>query len=201
MRILFVDNLLFEDKSGINEFELQIPTGLISLIAVAESDGHEGILYDPKIDVSRGDLLLDRHLYRRIADKLLQFEPDVVGLTSLGCNFICTVKVAACLKASRPDLPILLGGPHATVLDRPIIEKFKQFDVIVRNEAEMKLNHVLESLTGRTIDHIPGITFRRGGEIISNPGDPVVADLDALPWPGVTRSLPYSGTRAYFAPR
>jgi radical SAM superfamily enzyme YgiQ (UPF0313 family) len=122
-----------------------------------------------------------------MADKLLEFEPGVVGLTSLGCNFICTVKVAGCLKASCPDLPILLGGPHATVLDRPIMERFAQFDLIVRNEAEIKLNPVLESLSRRTFDHIPGITFRRGGEIISNPGDPVVTDLDALPWPAYDR--------------
>ena len=56
----------------------------------------------------RGDLALDGQLYRRIAGDILRLEPDAVGLTALGCNFICTAKVASHLKAARPDMPVLL---------------------------------------------------------------------------------------------
>ena len=47
MRVVFVDNLLFEDTEGINRYVLQPHLGLISLIAVLEQRGHEGILFDP----------------------------------------------------------------------------------------------------------------------------------------------------------
>ena len=187
MRVLFVDNLLLEDKGGINEYVFQPHLGLISLIAVAESAGHTGLLYDPKLRVAKGDLTLDGGLYRRIADDLLRLDPDVVGLTSLGCNFICTAKVASYLKAARPELPILLGGPHATVLDQVILQRFPQFDVIVRNEAELKLLPLIESLPTNELAHAAGVTYRSGSQIITNPGDPIVADLDALPWPAYHR--------------
>jgi radical SAM superfamily enzyme YgiQ (UPF0313 family) len=187
MRIVFIDNLLFEDKSGINRYVLQPHLGLISLIAVAESGGHEGLLYDPKIRVAREGMALDCHLYRRIADDVLRMEPDVVGLTSLGCNFICTAKVSNYLKAVREDLPILLGGPHATVLDRQILHRFPQFDVIVRNEAELKLLPLLEALPRRSFRGVPGITYRQGTEIVAAAGEPVIADLDGLPWPAYHR--------------
>ena len=181
MRILFVDNLLLEDKGGTPDYVLQPHLGLISLIAVAEAAGHEGLLYDPKLAIARGELRLDESLYREIADQIVRMRPDVVGLTTLGCNFICTLKIANYLKRFDPNLPILLGGPHATVLDRIIIERFQQFDVIVRNEAELKLIPLLNALPSGRLDDVPGITFLRGSDVAVNPGDPIIEDLDAIP--------------------
>ena len=59
-----------------------------------------------------------------------------MGFTALGCNFICTLKVAFYLKALNPELPILLGGPHATILDVQILRSYPQFDVVVRGESD-----------------------------------------------------------------
>ena len=181
MRIVFVDNLLLEDKGGTADYVLQPHLGLISLIAVAESAGHEGLLYDPKLAVARGNLSLDEDLYRGIAAEITRMRPDVVGLTTLGCNFVCTLKIAAYLKQFSRDLPVVLGGPHATVLDRVIVERFPQFDVIVRNEAELKLIPLLDALPSGCFDDVPGITFLRGSRVVVNPGDPIIEDLDALP--------------------
>jgi hypothetical protein len=181
MRVVFVDNLLLERNGGLYDYVLQPHLGLISLIAVVEAAGHVGVLYDPKLAVARGGLSLDGSLYREIARDILRAGPDAVGMTSLGCNFICTLKVASYLRASRPDLPILLGGPHATVLDRLILERFPQFDLIVRNEAELKVLPVLQALADRRFDGVPGITYRKGREIVANPGEPVIDDLDSLP--------------------
>lgn len=186
MRILFVDNLLIDTTLDIDNpfhpFDLQPHLGLLSLIAVAESAGHEGMLYDPKLALSRGTLSFDSNLYREMANDLLRRNPDVIGLTTLGCNFICTLKVAAHLKRLNPEIPILLGGPHATILDQEIVKCFPQFDVIVRNEAELNLLPLLEGLPQMLLNGVPGITFRRGSEIISNPGAPLIEELDTLPW-------------------
>src|SRR5713101_8693949 len=108
MRIVFVDNLLLERNGGICDYVLQPHLGLISLIAVVESAGHDGELYDPKLAVAKGELALDDSLYREIAHDILRCKPDAVGMTSLGCNFICTMKVASYLRVKCPELPILL---------------------------------------------------------------------------------------------
>lgn len=183
MRITFVDNLLLEYRDGVYQFYKQPHLGLISLAAVAEQAGHTVALYDPKLELQRGKLFLDASLYRRIADDILETAPDVVGLTSLGCNFICTAKIASYLKSLYPELPVLLGGPHATILDRAILQRFPQFDVIVRNEGENTLLPVLDGLKRRQLHFIPGISFRMGTSIVSNPGEPLISDLDALPRP------------------
>jgi radical SAM superfamily enzyme YgiQ (UPF0313 family) len=184
MRVVFVDNLLLEHRGGgIHHVALQPHLGLISLRAVAEAAGHQGLLYDPKLALARAELRLDPSLYREAARHILDLEPDVVGLTSLGCNFICTLKIATHLKGARPDLQVLLGGPHATVLARPILERFDVFDVIARNEAELTLPLLLRALGTDGLGDVPGITHRRGRDVLTNPGEPVIADLDTLPMP------------------
>jgi len=107
---------------------------------------------------------------------LLDVHPHL-GLLSLALN------VAALLKRYQPDLPILLGGPHATMLHRQILARFSQFDVIVRHEADEIFPDVLAKLEQRNFDGIPGLSWRgaRGLEPHFNPGSPKVEDLDRLP--------------------
>src|SRR5204863_503125 len=100
---------------------------------------------------------------------------------------IAVVKVAAYLKTMAPELPILLGGPHASVLHREIMERFTQFDVLVRNEAEFTLPKVLAALFSPELDLVPGISFRRGGKVCATQGAPIIHDLDALPFPAYDR--------------
>jgi radical SAM superfamily enzyme YgiQ (UPF0313 family) len=187
MRIVFVDNLLFEDAEGIRRYILQPHLGLLSLIAVLEAAGHHAYLFDPKVEITKGRLHLNSDLYCEMARAVLRFRPDAVGFTSLGCNFICTAKTASYLREMEPDLPILLGGPHATVLDRAILKAFPQFDVIVRNEAEETILAVIDSLPRRAFWKLPGITYSFKEAIQTNTGEPLIADLDKLPIPAYHR--------------
>jgi hypothetical protein len=181
MRVLFVDNLLIDRQAGLDPFDLQPHLGLLSLIAVAEQGGHEADLFDPKLELVRGTLSLKESLYRDWAAALLDRRPDVVGFTSLGCNFICTIKVAGHLKRMRPGLPVVLGGPHATILERRILDRYPEIDVVARNEAETTLLPLIDALGGGGLDRVAGVSFRRGGRVMTNPGAPLIDDLDALP--------------------
>jgi radical SAM superfamily enzyme YgiQ (UPF0313 family) len=83
-----------------------------------------------------------------------------------------------------PDLPVLLGGPHATILHREILERFRSFDLVVRNEAEQTLPPLLDRLPGKDIGDLPGVSYRsRYGDVICNSGSPIIEDLDQLPVP------------------
>ncbi|MEK6301318.1 MAG: radical SAM protein [Acidobacteriota bacterium] len=180
---MLVDNLLIQSEGSDYRFDIQPHLGLLSLLGVARDAGHEGILYDPKLGLNAGTLELDGTLYERIAGELLSLNPEVLGFTSLGCNFICTLKIASYVRAVAPEIPILLGGPHATILDREILERFPQFDVVARHEAEATLPMLLESLNGPALNHIPGITYREGSAIVRTPSGALIDDLDSLPWP------------------
>ena len=183
MKVTLVDNLLLKRENESGQFVLQPHLGLISLITILENDGYAAKLYDPKIDIAAGNLKVDEKLYRKIAETILADDPGIVGFTSLGCNFICTLKIARYLKQHNPDLPVLLGGPHATVLHHEILTAYAEFDVIVRNESEQKIVAVIKAIQNGGLDSIEGITYRHNGKVISTPGASIIQDLDVLPFP------------------
>ena len=184
MNVLLVDNLVMPEDGSLALLDVHPNLGLLALAAAAESAHHTVQIYDPKRLLKWRKLQYDSTLYERVAADLLSRRPSVVGFTTLGCSFIFAVNVAAILKRSEPDLPILLGGPHASMLDRPILEKFRQFDVVVRHEADETFPFVLEKLELRSFDSIPGITWRASAgssELRSTEGKPKIEDLDTLP--------------------
>jgi radical SAM superfamily enzyme YgiQ (UPF0313 family) len=162
---------------------VQPQLGLISLIRILEQAGHEAELYSPMLDVFRGNLKLDATTYLCIAERILSRSPHIVGFTTLGCNFVVTVQIAEILKSRKPSLPIVLGGPHSTILHRVIMERFPQFDFVVLHEAEEKIVPLVTSISAAKPHAAPGVTWRDQGKITTNPGSQLVEDLDTLPFP------------------
>jgi hypothetical protein len=184
MHLVLVDNLLYERTEGRPNYRLQPHLGLISLAAVALQGGHAVDIYDPKWDLSRGWLCLDDSLYPAMAERIAAYSPDVVGFTALGCNFHGVVRIASHLKRLQPDLPILLGGPHASILHQKILERFDVFDVVARHEAENTLLPMLEWLGTSALENVSGISYRSlRGQVRCNPAAPMIDDLDQLPFP------------------
>lgn len=182
MNLVLVDNLMLPDEGSLAMLDVHPHLGLLALAAVAEADGHTVQIYDPKRRIRAGELPYDATLYERAAGELVALAPDALGFTTLGCSFLFALRVAAAVKRREPELPILLGGPHATMLDRPILERFVQFDAVVRHEADEIFPAVLANLERRRFDWIPGITWRAGARgVRATDGKPKVEDLDTLP--------------------
>ncbi len=181
MKIVFVQNFLL-DSSGLTSPDNFFPhLGLISLIATIEKSRHIPALYDPMLELHKGELVLDGSIYEKVALQLLREDPDAVGFTALGCNFLAVVKIAREIKQRRPQTTILLGGPHPTVLESEIMNRFFEFDVLVRGEAEQTIVPLLDALdTSKELSGIPGISYRDGSSIRRAPNDAGVMDVNTL---------------------
>jgi radical SAM superfamily enzyme YgiQ (UPF0313 family) len=182
VKVVLVDNLMLPEEGSLALLDVHPHLGLLALAAVAEADGHAVQIYDPKRLIRAGALPYDATLYDRAARDVLALGPRAVGFTTLGCSFMFALNVAAALKRHEPDLPILLGGPHATMLATPILERFSQFDVVVRHEADEIFPAVLGNLERRRFDWLPGLTWRgAAGALRATDGKPKIEDLDSLP--------------------
>jgi radical SAM superfamily enzyme YgiQ (UPF0313 family) len=183
VRLVLVDNFVMPGDLDPTLFDVHPHLGLTSLAAAVAPD-HAVAIYDPKRAIRFGRHPYDEMFYHRAAADILRLEPEAIGFTTLGCSFIFAVNVAALLKQRAPDLPILLGGPHATMLHRQILQTYDQFDIVVRHEAEETLPPLLAKLEMRAFDRIPGLTWRDGrAGLKETAGLPKIDDLDRLPIP------------------
>ncbi len=109
---------------------------------------------------------------------------DVIGFSTICSSYPLTIRLAERLKRMYPETGIIFGGPQASVVDTATLEAFPFVDLIVRGEADETLAKVLKTgLKSPALLFLPGITFRSGGSVVRNPEAPLVADLDALPFP------------------
>ena len=163
------------------------PVGVLSLAAVLEAKG----LQPQVVDLNRvyyewlRDSNRDKSDFCGFAGSYFATRDfDFFGLSTVCSSYPVTLRIAARVKRAHPRSVVVLGGPQASVVDIETMCAFPWIDLVVRGEAEQTLPELVDALGGgRSLGAIPGITFRRQNEIVRNSAAPLVADLDALPFP------------------
>jgi len=118
------------------------------------------------------------------ADVILSTQAAVYGFSSICSSYPTTVRIAGCVKRSRPDCVIVFGGPQASVVDVRTLAAFPFVDYVLRGEADETLPLFLDELWGvRHFASIPGLTWRSPFGTVRNANASVIQDLDALPLP------------------
>jgi len=145
---------------------------LASALLEAGYDAHTiDLMYDP---LSPDDVL----------DQIDEWEARLIGVSTLTPGYPLAVRLARRIRARHPDIPIVVGGPHVTYLDREALRS-GAFDVVVRHEGDRTLVEVARFyLDGvGTLGDILGISFRAGSANRRTPDSKPIADLDSLPLP------------------
>jgi anaerobic magnesium-protoporphyrin IX monomethyl ester cyclase len=122
-------------------------------------------------------------LARRIADD----KPDVVGVT---CSATClspeAVEAIKLTKKMSPQSVVVAGGSHFSLVTEEVLSSIGELDYIVIGEGEKTFAALASRVAkkeGENVDDIPGLAFRRDGEIVFTEPRELMADLDALPMP------------------
>lgn len=172
--------------------DINAPLGCLSLAAVLRQKGHEVSLIDWNHEVALGRIPLSEHLYERAAERIADTRPDIVGFSTMCNSYHMTLRMAEAWKQHDATVPVILGGPQASVVDRETLEAFAFVDYILRGEAEQTLPQFLAELSaGATGFTTPGLTYRSSSGIVRNPDTALLPDLDVLPLPAYDL-LPYS---------
>lgn len=110
--------------------------------------------------------------------------PDIVGFSTMTSSCRSATSVCDDVKAGNPDVVTVFGNYHATFNADRLLRKYPSVDIVVRGEGEMTVLDLVDCLIGsRDLGDVPGISYRRNGEVVSNPDRPLIDDLDALPFP------------------
>ena len=108
-----------------------------------------------------------------------------IGISSMtGSQIGYSLKTMEYIRELDKEIPIIWGGPHATILPEETLSH-KSIDAVVAGEGEETFLELVEALANKKeLGNIEGIAFKSQGKIIVNPPRPLL-DLDTLlptPW-------------------
>jgi hopanoid biosynthesis associated radical SAM protein HpnJ len=105
------------------------------------------------------------------------FELMVLYTSSPG--FHVDVKIAEMMKDANSKLQVAFVGPPVTIEPEKSLNASKAIDFVVRREFDYQIAGYAK---GTPLSELPGVSYRKNGEIVHTPEGPVIENLDELPW-------------------
>jgi len=151
------------------------PLGLLYLAAmVEERSPHQVCVVDAQVEELS---------YEELAGHLEGESPDLVGITAMTFTLLDVVRTVEVAKLAAPEAKVVLGGPHVHLYPRESVE-MPGVDFAILGEGEHSLLALCDRLwQPERWDEVPGLVYRRDGEVVVNERPGLIEDLDTLPFP------------------
>lgn len=121
-----------------------------------------------------------------ILSDITEHDIDILGLACYIWNIEMTLHVVDMVKAVRPDIKIVLGGPEVSFTADELLARCPNIDYIVQGEGEEAFHALVTALQlgNDGLDPvIPGVRGRRDGSILGSTEAVEVRDLSTIPFP------------------
>jgi radical SAM superfamily enzyme YgiQ (UPF0313 family) len=129
---------------------------------------------DPHHEVAVADLILVQKTVRRtIEDLVARLQPDVVGLSIMTFQRTTARKIAALVRALRPEARIVVGGYDPSLASAVYETPGWEVDAIVRGEGDITFRDLLRAWeSGREPADVAGLWYRTPAGFVRNPPRP-----------------------------
>jgi radical SAM superfamily enzyme YgiQ (UPF0313 family) len=120
-------------------------------------------------------------VWKRLEELIRRRNPQLLGISCSTVKFDSALRVAEITKRISPDLPVVLGGIHPTVLPEQSL-KPDLIDFVIRGEGEIAFVELIDALSGKgSIEEIDGLTYFKKDKVVHNKKRGFIKDLDSLP--------------------
>jgi len=118
----------------------------------------------------------------QISDLIDKLQPDLVGLSLMSNHFFRARRITAAIKKSFPSLLVIWGGIHPTIDPEGGL---KYADLVCVGEGELPLGQLMQGPNLRHYQqlNIPGIWYKKNGQIVNGGKSQLIAEIDSLPYP------------------
>jgi radical SAM superfamily enzyme YgiQ (UPF0313 family) len=171
-----------------------IPVGLLVLLSTLKQAGFRSEIYTPQILIANdNDLPL-------VAEDILSKGSQSLGFSTWCDSFPLSLLLAEEIKKINPDIPVVFGGPQASILAEKTIEQYSFIDFVLKGEADHTLPELINRLLNRKMGEVkdlPGLVYRDPStkEVISESPGEIVQDLNKLPVPAYEKIIQKSNLR------
>ena len=178
MRILLINPRYDETNYRYKVNKLCPPLGLGYIASMLIRDSHH---------VQILDMEAEKLEWENLPGRLAGQNPDLVGIhgTTPIAHFMA--RCASIVGKTWPKIPIIVGGPHASLLPESVFADMPEVDFLLRGEAEYTMPEFVRRLdkNGKNTDFtdISGIGFRNGNGFFISDEIPLIDDLDKIPFP------------------
>jgi anaerobic magnesium-protoporphyrin IX monomethyl ester cyclase len=197
MKVLLVDPPWYS-LQGMSHAPLSLGLGYLG--SFLEKAGHKCIIFSGEIGFTKKikyqeivideDSLLNLNknpvwikVRHKLSNLMNRFNPDIIGITMPTAKYGVVVELIKFIKKSDPNIKIVVGGPHPTILPEETLD-IKGIDFIVRGEGEETFLELINSLKNKKdFSKIKGISYKKANKKIHNPPRPYIENLDELPFP------------------
>lgn len=108
------------------------------------------------------------------ADKIFEEldKADLFGISSMSGPYLSyAISIIETIRKIKPNLPIVWGGPHASLMGEDLINR-NLADYVIKGVGEKSLLMLIKSLgQDSALSFIPGLIYRDRGQIKQNPPD------------------------------
>jgi len=175
-------------------FEENAPSlGLMYIAAVLERKGFPVRIVDcllewerpaRKAEAGKGKLKVNGLSDEEILQKVREFRPDIVGISTMFTAFLPDVlRVANAVRKEFPEIIICSGGAHVSVMPESVL-KPGAVDIAVIGEGELTFLEIAEKVSAKkSWKSIQGTAVLAGGKVKVNARREYLKDLDSLPFP------------------
>ena len=96
-------------------------------------------------------------------------ENPIIGVTAQPHSVLKALDIIKQLKKCNKNSIIVVGGNFFTKTHRDVLNRFKEVDVVVRDEGEITFYELVNAIQNKkSFDNIEGITYRNNDSIIEN---------------------------------
>ena len=131
---------------------------------------------DLKIEIYETNI--NNQVFNIIKD-IYELNPDKIIFSTYIWNKEYIVEIVKELKKVLPNVEIILGGPEVSYKWEKFMANMPEVDALLLGEGE---NVLLNFLT-KEEDKVLGVVYRENGEIIFNGIEPIIENLDIVPFP------------------
>lgn len=116
------------------------------------------------------------------ADRVREYDPHIVALTSKTLGWPAVIEIAQMVRATCPKAIIVVGGPHMSIYAKESLT-WDCFDIAVVGDGEETFLEICDRYeSGSEMDDCLGTVVRKpNGEIIQNPPRPLPKNINRYP--------------------
>lgn len=144
------------------------PYGPLFLAPKLTKEGYEVLIFDARVDKES-----------KLIKVIKNSTPVNIGFSLFtGPMILKALNLAKKIREITPEVPLIWGGPHPTLLPEQTIQH-PLVDIVVRGEGDNALPEITNALKkNQTLKRVNGITYKENGKIVSTPDRDFVLDWD-----------------------